>query len=771
LGRFILLAFIAGCLCAQSNTGELRLAVTDPAGAGITASAELINQAAGARESIELPSSGKYTFRNLPFGVYRLTVTRQGFASVTELVQIRSALPVQHSVALALEPVQTSVTVSDTLLDNGQAGSASFIGSEEIKTRPAGRPARDLLELVVMQPGWAFEANGILHPRESEYDTQFVINGFPVYDNRSPAFAPPVETDNVQSVKVYTSGIPAEFGQKVGGVIEVNTVRNTSPGFHGSATLQGGSFATADASLSGQYVEGKTTATLAAEGFVTDRYLDPPVKENFTNHASESSVTGTVERDVNDRDRLRFSASRSETRFLVPNDYLQEAAGQRQDRSADDTEVQAHVQHLFSPALLGSFGAMFRDVGARLWSNPLSTPISVSQDRGFREGYLNASVAGHNGRHEWKAGMEARFASIREDFGFQITAYRLNGVRIFDRDIPATYRFVGQSPDREQAVYAQDAVRLGDVTVSLGLRFDHYSLLVDETGVSPRVAVSWRVRGIGAILHASYDRTFGTPPFENLLVSAAPQTAALNGGFYLPVRPSRSNYYEAGVAQAIGGRLRLSASYFVRKIDDFKDDDLLLNTGVSFPISFQSATVRGVEAKLEAPKWGPFSGYLSYANTTGVAQFPITGGLFLDDTDAALVHSTDHFWISQDQRNMARVWLRAQLGPRMWTAWTASYSSGLPVEGDLPSIAFLNAEYGAAVVQRVNFERGRVTPNFAVNASLGVDLWKKEKHSATFQVDVLNLTGRMNLINFAGLLSGTALGTPRGVGLRLRFEY
>jgi hypothetical protein len=94
------------------------------------------------------------------------------------------------------------------------------------------------------------------------------------------------------------------------------------------------------------------------------------------------------------------------------------------------------------------------------------------------------------------------------------------------------------------------------------------------------------------------------------------------------------------------------------------------------------------------------------------------------------------------------------------------------VEGnDAPPIAFLDAEYGAAVVQRVNFERGRVTPSFAVNASMGVDLWKKEKHLATCQVDVLNLTGRMNLINFAGLLSGTALGTPRGVGLRLRFEY
>ena len=63
------------------------------------------------------------------------------------------------------------------------------------------------------------------------------------------------------------------------------------------------------------------------------------------------------------------------------------------------------------------------------------------------------------------------------------------------------------------------------------------------------------------------------------------------------------------------------------------------------------------------------------------------------------------------------------------------------MEDDLPPVAFLNAEYGAAVVRRVNFERGRANPMFAVNASVGAEVWRKEKHSATLQVDVLNVTG------------------------------
>jgi hypothetical protein len=773
--KYILALLFAVGLFGQSSSGELRLFVKDTTGAGVAGALELVNQSTKTRQAVDLPPDGHYSFKNLPFGFYRLLIKSSGFVPSSEIVEVRSEIPLVHEVTLSIEAIKTSVKVteSDTLIDPNRTDAAHFVGSEEIKSRPAGLPGRGLLDLVVMQPGWTLEANGILHPRESEYDTQFVVNGFPVYDNRSPAFAPTVDADNVESMKVYTSGIPAEFGQKLGGVIEVNTQRNTSPGLHVTAVVQGDSFDTVGGFISGQYVAGRTTATLAAEGFLTDHYLDPPVLDNFTNHASNTSFTGAVERDLTDADRLRVSVSHRQTWFLVPNDLLQQEAGQRQDRTGGDTEGQIHYQRVFSPSLLGSFGGMLRDVSARQWSNPLSTPIEVHQDRGYREAYIRSSLSGHHNRHEWKTGVEIRFASVREEFGYHIASYNLNpgNVQIFDGGLPASYEFRGHSPDREQAFYAQDTIRLNNFTLSVGLRFDHYALLVNESGWSPRAALAWHSRPLGLVLHASYDRTFGTPPFENLLVSAAPSTANLNGGFYLPIRPSRGNYYEAGFTQSMGKRARLDASYFRRDIRDFKDDDLLLNTGVSFPIAFRNATVRGVEVKLEVPHWGPFSGYLSYTNTLGIGQFPISGGLFLDNGSADLLSSSERFPISQDMRNTARAWLRYQISRRVWTAWSGSYNSGLPVEGELPPMNFLQAQYGADVVSRVNFSRGRVTPSFSINASIGADLWRHDRRSVSVQADVLNLTDRMNVINFAGLLSGTAIAPPRSFGVRLRMEF
>lgn len=416
---------------------------------------------------------------------------------------------------------------------------------------------------------------------------------------------------------------------------------------------------------------------------------------------------------------------------------------------------------------------MVRDVSARLWSNPLATPISAQQDRGFRESYLKGTLAWHNRRNEWKAGFETSFADIHEAFAYRIVSYDIAGASIFDHATPSQLAIADRRQDREQSAFIQDVVHLGGLALSLGLRYDHYRLLVDDQAWSPRLAASWYWPRSKLVLRASYDRTFGTPAIENLLVSASPTAVSISRrGFYLPLPPSRGNFYEAGLSKSLFDKLRLDASYFRRDIRNFADDDLLLNTGVSFPIAFDRASIRGAEAKLEVPRWGRLSGFASYSWMEGLGQLPIAGGLFLDESAADLRSSRARFPITQDQRQTARARVRYALSSRLWTAMGASYGSGLPVElADGQNLGLLIAQYGQSIVDRVNFDRGRVRPSFSLDASLGAELWRKEKLAVRAQADVLNLTDRLNVINFAGVLSGTAIAAPRTVGVRLRAEF
>jgi len=417
--------------------------------------------------------------------------------------------------------------------------------------------------------------------------------------------------------------------------------------------------------------------------------------------------------------------------------------------------------------MVGNFSGMVRDNANNLYSNEQSTPIIAFQNNSFREGYFKGTVSIHHKNQEWKAGVESDATFLHERFNYDIT-----DPDQFDDDTPQTFSFAQSKPDLEQSAFVENLIRLGKWTVSAGLRWDHYQLLLNKNAFSPRVSVARFFPSANTVLHASYDRIFQTPSSENILLSSSPLIAALSPEVLrLPVQPSLGNYYEGGMAKTFADRLRLDVNVFRRDVNNYADDDQLLNTTVSYPISFRKAILYGAEGKLELVHLGKLTGFASYSYIVGNAWLPVTGGLFLgDDVANALADTTGHFPDSQDQRNTVRTRFQYQLMSRVWFAGGLVYGSGLPFE-------FLGTEddaleqYGQQVVDRLNFNRGRVLPSLAVNASLGVDLYTSERINVRFQADGDNLNNRLNVIDFGGLFSGNAIGPARSGFFRLKTSF
>ncbi|MBZ5680864.1 MAG: TonB-dependent receptor [Acidobacteriia bacterium] len=765
-------------LLGQSNSGELRLKVTDPAGLSLKATVELSSDSTQFRRVYQTDDAGILAARNLPFGLYRLHVEHEGFSSYEGLLEIRSALPTDYLIRLSVAAMSTAinVTAERTLLDPDRTSTINRIDSRAIADRTSALPGRSLPDLVNSQPGWVYEGSAVLHPRGSEYQTQFVVDGVPLTDNRAPSNGPEIEADDVESLTVYTAGIPAEYGRKMGGVVEVDTTKDDRAGLHGKAALSGGSFGTASAYLLGQYGWGKNVLGLSADGALTDRYLNPPVTGNYTNTATTSDFAARYDRDFSNHDRLGISLRRELSKFLVPNEQIQEAAGQRQHRDVFETLGILSYQHIFSESLLADLRFMVRSDTDALSSSPQSTPIVAFQDRGFREQYLKGTASYHRGRHEFKAGFEADFTHLREGFDDVITCQpEFDPFCPFDPGTPAAFTFSGSGLDLEQSAFIQDLIRLGKWTVSAGLRWDHYQLRVNQNAVSPRLGVARFFPAVNMVLHASYDRVFQTPAFENILLASSPAVTSLDPlVLRLPVEPSHGNYYEVGVTKAFADKLKIDVNVFGRDVNNFADDDQLLNTSVSFPIAFRKARIYGAESKLELPQWRRFSGFLSYSYIVGSVYLPVTGGFFLgSDATTALSQTNGRFWDSQDQRNTLHGRLRYQLTSRAWIALSGEYGSGLPiaVENTPQEIQKDTAQYGQAIVDRVNFARGRVKPSLSLDASAGADLWQHDQKSIRLQGAVQNFNNRLNLIDFAGLFSGNAVAPPRSYSLRLQTTF
>ncbi len=786
LSRLLLAPVAFGLLApafAQVMEGRLAVQVSDPGGGAIPALVQLVGRSPEFVATETADETGHAVLKRLRPGQYRLTVSHAGFEDLSRRVEIRSAVPQSLQVVLEVGTLHEELTVEDSapLLDPLQPSNAMQVGRLGLNRTPGTTLGRSTIDVVTTLPGWLLEANAVLHPRGSEYDTQYVIDGMPLYDNRSIAFAPAFENDEFEAVNVLTAGIPAEYGRRLGGVIALDTRRAERRGHHTALDLQAGGYETRFGSMSHQFAADRTSFSIGLQAGHTDRYLDPPSIENFTNRANAGGVNARVAHDLSPRDQLTAYLRYNRTGFLVPNDLQQQAAGQRQDRRMGEMAGQIHYQRTISSRTLGSIRGMIRDLSSELWSNPLATPVHVQQDRGFREAAVVGGITVDHHQHTLKFGADVRINDIRE-------AFLLSAPGELSRPDLA---FQDERRSTEMGLFVQDQIRLGNFATTLGVRFDGYRLLVEDTAVSPRAAVSYYIPKAGIQLFASYDRIFQPPPMENLLLSSgapALEIDAVEGT--IPVPASRANFFEIGLRKTVANVLRIDLNHYWRTFRNYIDDDVFLNTGVSFPITFDTARIEGTEVRLELPRWRRVSSFVSYSNMLGRATSPVTGGLFIEGGEAEELRDVvERFPISQDQRNTVSTQVLFDLHRRVWLGIGVRYGSGLPVEladdddgdegGDEEDDEGEASEYGAGqdqfihpeILERVNFERARVRPNFSLDFSAGARLWEADAQSVSIQFDVRNLTDRLNVVNFNGLFSGTALAPGRLATVRLKMRF
>lgn len=767
---FIVFSCLAPLAVSQANEGSLRVFLTDTSGHALAALVHLTSLANQYSQQLSTNDEGALTFARLPFGHYRVEIQQPGFVPVSQSVEIRSSVPTRLTIQLKIAPLTESVTVHtpDTLLGVDEPGSVEMLGANAIRERLGSVPGRSLQDLVNSQPGWLYEGSAVLHPRGAEYQTQFVVDGVPLTDNRSTGFGPEIEADDVQSLSIYTAGIPAEYGRKMGGVIEINTIRDAQPGLHGQLVLNGGSFASAGAAAQAQYTRRKNSFDGSAGGSRTDRYLNPVVPQNYSNTGTLGDFALHYSRAQTPNDQLSFSLRREFSRYDIPNELIQEAAGQRQTAGNAETMGIAAWQHTISDHASADVHAMLRSKTNTFNSNPSSTPIALFQHDGFRDAYFNLSATVDRGPHEWKAGIDSENVFLHESL-----SYLLTDPSQFDPATPASFSFTGDRPDLEQSAFVQDTVHFHNSTIAAGLRWDHYQLLLNRAAFQPRVAFSHYLPSAGLLFHASYDRVFQTPASDNILLSSSVQVESLDPGRFLrlPVQPSTGDYYEVGASKDFNHQLRFDTNYYRRFLANFADDDQLQNTTVSFPIAFRKAIIYGLEGKLELPGTHGFSGFASYSWQVGNVWFPLTGGLFLgSEASAAAQQLSGHFPNSQDQRNTFRGRLRYQPLTRLWFAGGAEYDSGLPFEFDGTPDAVL-LQYGPQLLARLNFNRGRILPSLLINASAGATLHHSERFTTTLQADGENLNDTLDVLDVAGLFSGNAIGPPRSFSLRLNTSF
>jgi len=798
IARFTLGAMLICALCAQvsaqSHIGTIQGAVRDPGGALVpNAAVRIVDPTSGYQQTAQTNAQGEYRFFNVPFHIYTVRVEAPGFQTTEKSIDLETAIPLNLDFALSVAAANETVTITESasLIEADKTSSDTTI-TQELLERPLGAvPSRGIEAIVASAPGFAPDDNGRLHPRGSESQVQYVIDGVPVTDNLSAIFATSLDARTLRTVEVLTGGISAEFGDKLGGVVNVNTRSGREMPTQGGITLSGGSFSTGEIGADFSTRTDKFGLLTNLSASTSQRFLDPPTIENFHNFGRTGKGFLRLDYQLTPNDTLRGTFLAGGTNFQVPNRLAQEIAGQHQKQRLRDHSEFITYERIFSPAAFGQFSFFNRYSTARLTSNPSSTPVVAFQDRSLQNTGGLASLSLTRGSHNLKFGGQFTITPVREEFSFYPTEPFEDFVDEDGEEIPnplnsftasAPFLFNGSRTGRMLSAYVQDRFSpFRNFTIDAGLRYDNYKLIIQEDAFSPRIGVAYFIPRTQTTLRASYNRIFQTPPAENLLLASSSEAAALSPlavlqgqAGTLPILPDKQHVYEVGAQQALSRFLRLNLTVYQKRITNFGDKDQFFDTGIIFPITISSGRVTGEELRLETSELRGFRAFASYANARAYGVTPINGGLFLGEAVESLELPGLRFANDHDQRNSAQFQLSYNhRRSGIYATFGGRYDSGYPTDVEFGTTLadFVAEGFDPRLYNEIDFERGRVKPRTVLNFSVGADLLRERRTSLNLQFDVQNLTNTRFLYNFESVFSGTHIGFPRLYSGRLALRF
>ncbi len=262
------------------NAGSITGTVNDPSGAVVrNATVNIHNPVSGLDRTTTTDSSGNFSFPNIPYNPYHLTVTAGGFASQAQDVDVRSSVPVSLKISLTLGQTTESVVVeaAGDLVENDSTEHTD-IDRQLFNQVPLESASSSLSSLVTLaSPGVAADSNGLFHGLGDHAENSFSVDGQPITDQQSKVFSNQLPVAAVQSMEVIDGAPPAEYGDKTSLVIDVTTrsgLGATTP--HGSVFAEYGSFGSVNGGFDLSYGGAKWGNFTAANGLNTGRFLDPP---------------------------------------------------------------------------------------------------------------------------------------------------------------------------------------------------------------------------------------------------------------------------------------------------------------------------------------------------------------------------------------------------------------------------------------------------------------------------------------------------------------
>jgi hypothetical protein len=685
-------------------------------------------------------------------GNYSITITNVGFEDYTNQIKVLSSGNLNAELFEKSIKIEEIIVASQKANRNVISSQMSIIELDKkmIKQLPPVMGEKDLIKSFSMLPGVTSSGEfgtGISVRGGGSDQNLFLLDETPIYNTSHvfgliSAFSP----DVINNVTLYKGFIPADYGERVSSIIDIQLKNGNDKAFHANGGI---GLIDNRLSIEGPIVNNKVSFIVGGRSSYSDWLLaDIPDAQLGNSKANFYDFIIGVNANITEKQRLSCF-------FYNSYDYFNYDDEIKYSNTNYAGEIKWNYYQ--NSNLYYSIAVSYSDYGIEKkdLTNAVEETLSNTGIYSFSLRSDMVYNVGHG--HVLKTGVQA--INYHTNPGKQ---------QPLDSTSNAPNIVLDHGQGWELAYYLSDDINLTDkISVNAGLRYSLYlclgpgtvfnyspgvprsvssisdtvkyannSLITKYYGLEPRVSLKYQF-GNSSSTKISYTRNI---QYISLISTSAVQTPddiwEIANKY---IKPVLSNTIALGYYKNLeDNTIETNAEIYYRTLDNLTDyingAELTMNSHIETELVDAQGKSYGAEIMIKK-NTGFWDGWLSY---TYSRSFKKTNSTYLED----MINNNNYYPSSYDKPNDFNMMLTYHANRRLRFSWNFTYSTGRPVT--LPIAMYetdgtWKVSYGDRNSQRLP-DYNRL--DFSVSLDESLKIKKKWKGSWTFSV--LNVYARKN---------------------------
>jgi len=522
-------------------------------------------------------------------------------------------------------------------------GSSQFtFDQSDLEALPLGA-STPLNQVVLQAPGVVQDAYGQLHIRGDHANVQYRIDGVMIPEPIT-GFGPAMDTRFASQLDLLTGALPAQYGYRTAGVINIKTQGLESEG--------GGEVGTVIGTQGHQELNGSVSG--GQEGwhyFVSASALqnnlgieNPTASANaLHDHTAQGKGFGYLSYVIDPMSRFSVMGGYSKSNFQIPNlpgqvpefKLLNASPLASASLNANQHEMNQFEVMTYQRTHWGDLDVQASLFHRRSEVNYAPDPVGdltyfgIASQIHHQDEVVGSQIDSSyalNERHTLRAGLFAQQDRMNIDNTSAVFPADVNGNQT--SWVPKTVVDNASIKGHLVGAYLQDEWKFSpDFTVNYGVRYDHVNTVTNEQQWSPRLGAVYDVNESTRI-HAGYARYFTPPPTEKIsttsIAAFANTTNALPSDANTAVKAERSNYFDIGISSVLLPHLTVGLDAYGREVKNLQDEGQFGNALIYSAFNYAQGKVAGIELTANYHQ-KDFSAYANLSRSQAMGKNVTTG--------------------------------------------------------------------------------------------------------------------------------------------------